>query len=603
MYPTPRSTCCLLLFSAASCCAAVTGYDESVSGDLSNSGATPTAVTVAAGSNIIMGTTGRTTAVDRDYFTITIPSGHELYAIVELAGTSVGGAVSFIGAQAGPQVTVATNAKDATGLLGWWHYGPVTTDTDILPAMSIPAANSSGFSVPLGAGTYSFWIQDFGAGTFKYAFDFRIRPVSGYDESVSGDLSNSGLNPTVVRLSPGSNILKGTTGRVTGVDRDYFRVTVPAGFEVFAVKELAGTSVGGAVSFIGVQAGPQVTLPTNTTSAAGLLGWSHYGAVTTDTDILPSMGVPADGSTGFTGPLGPGQYTFWIQDFGAGTFGYAFDFQMRPVSPMVNLSARAFAGTGDNALLSGFVITGDHSKTVLVRACGPALTALGVSGALPDPALQILDAQGNVIASDTGWGAAANANAMTKTAATVGAFPLATSSGDSAILMTVPPGQYFAKVAGASGDTGVAIVEVYDADPSPTGRLANVSVRSPVGPGDNVLITGFVVTGTKSKNVLIRAVGPTLSGFGVSKPLPDPALVVYDSKHNQVGANTGWANAANATTIQSTATSVGAFGLGTGAADSAVLLTLAPGAYTAVASGASGDTGVALLEVYSVDAP
>src|SRR4051812_21219960 len=150
-----------------------------------------------------------------------------------------------------------------------------------------------------------------------------------YNESVSGDLSNSGLTPTVLNVSAGSNQISGTTGRgATGVDRDYFTISAPTGFQISQIVELASTSVGDAVSFIGIQAGNQVTLPTSATTANGLLGWAHYGPVSTDTDLLPLMSIPAEGSGGFTPPLPFGNYAFWIQDFGAGTFNYAFDIRL-----------------------------------------------------------------------------------------------------------------------------------------------------------------------------------------------------------------------------------------------------------------------------------
>ncbi len=154
-----------------------TVYNEAIQGDLSNSGLTPTAITIAVGSNQILGTTGSSgTGIDRDYFTITVPSGLKLTALIELAGTSVGG-VSFIGLQAGNQFTLPTNAVTANGLLGWTHYGPAATDRDILSAMSVPSNGSSGFTTPLNAGSYSFWIQDFNTGRFSYGFNVVLAPA------------------------------------------------------------------------------------------------------------------------------------------------------------------------------------------------------------------------------------------------------------------------------------------------------------------------------------------------------------------------------------------------------------------------------------------
>jgi hypothetical protein len=166
---------CLVFTAGLSALSAATIYDESVSCDLSNSGLAPTQLTVGAGSNEIFGTTGNSgSGIDRDYFTITIDPGLELDAITVLPGTESGGAVSFIGLEAGPQVTLPTNAPTAAGLLGWWHYGPADINTDILSEMAVPDTGSSGFTDPLEAGTYSFWIQDFNSGTFNYGFDLSV---------------------------------------------------------------------------------------------------------------------------------------------------------------------------------------------------------------------------------------------------------------------------------------------------------------------------------------------------------------------------------------------------------------------------------------------
>src|SRR5215471_13597711 len=150
--------------------------------------------------------------------------------------------------------------------------------------------------------------------------------VTVYSEAVNGDLSNSGLTPTVITLAQGSNSIFGSTGADTGTNfRDYFTVSVPSNLNLISLIELAGTQAGGAnggLGFLGVQAGTQVTLPTTTTTAAGLLGWIHYAPTATDINILPTIATPANGSSGFGPPLGPGNYAFWIQDSSPGTFQY-----------------------------------------------------------------------------------------------------------------------------------------------------------------------------------------------------------------------------------------------------------------------------------------
>ena len=152
-------------------------YDESVSGDLSNSGMAPTMLTVSLGSSELFGTTGKTNnVIDRDYFRFTVPPGMTLSALTVLPGTQTLGPLgdSFIGMEAGPQVTVGTSPKDATALLGWCHYDLGDVGTDILPGMGSAGLGSTGFTPPLTAGTYSFWVQEASAGRVNYGFDFTV---------------------------------------------------------------------------------------------------------------------------------------------------------------------------------------------------------------------------------------------------------------------------------------------------------------------------------------------------------------------------------------------------------------------------------------------
>jgi hypothetical protein len=154
----------------------VTIYNESVSGDLSNSGLNPTLLTVSLGSNDLFGTTGKTTAVDRDYFTFTVPQGLELTGITVLPGTQTLGPKgdSFIGIESGPQVTVLPTATTATGLLGWFHYDTGDIGVNILPLMGTSGLGSTGFSGSLPAGTYSFWEQEGNVGTVPYGLEFTV---------------------------------------------------------------------------------------------------------------------------------------------------------------------------------------------------------------------------------------------------------------------------------------------------------------------------------------------------------------------------------------------------------------------------------------------
>ena len=269
---------------------------------------------------------------------------------------------------------------------------------------------------------------------------------------------------------------------------------------------------------------------------------------------------------------------------------------------LVNISTRAQVGTGGNILIAGFVIGGtgtSGTEPLLIRGSGPALSSLGVSGALPDPELQLFSGT-NSLATNNGWAGSAQ---IASTAAAEGAYTWSSAtSHDSALLVSPAAGAYTAQISGAASDTGVSLVEVYDATAAgsytPTSpRLVNISARVQVGTGGNILIAGFVIGGSTARTVLVRASGPALVPFGVSGTLPDPRLQLY-SGATLLASNSGWGGDAQ---VSSTASSVGAFGWANAtSADSALLLTLPPGAYTAQVAGASGDTGVALVELYEV---
>jgi hypothetical protein len=172
---TLRCLAGLLALSVSAAAGAVTVYDESTDGDLADTGTPqPTAISVGAGSNQVFGRTGKTLGViDRDYFTITVAPGWQLSSITLLAGTGVVGSVSFIGVQAGTQVTVDPAGGSADGLLGWAHYSMADVGSDILPAIG-NGGGASGFVPPLPAGSYAFWVQDTGTGRVDYGFDLGI---------------------------------------------------------------------------------------------------------------------------------------------------------------------------------------------------------------------------------------------------------------------------------------------------------------------------------------------------------------------------------------------------------------------------------------------
>jgi hypothetical protein len=254
---------------------------------------------------------------------------------------------------------------------------------------------------------------------------------------------------------------------------------------------------------------------------------------------------------------------------------------------LVNLSTRLFVGTGDSVLIGGFIIQGTQASTVVLRAIGPSLTARGVGGALSDPVLRLRNGAGDLVAENDDWAEGPNA-------ASIQDEKLAPDdSRESAIQVTLDPGAYTVTVSGFNNATGVGLVELYDLQAT-NGRAGNISTRGFVSTGDNVMIGGFIVGGDKTKQVAVRAIGPSLASAGVSGSLADPLLELRDSAGTLVASNDDWADDPNAAALNG-------YGLSpTNDRESALLATLNPGNYTAVVRGYNNSTGVGLVEVYDL---
>lgn len=277
-------------------------------------------------------------------------------------------------------------------------------------------------------------------------------------------------------------------------------------------------------------------------------------------------------------------------------------------SRLINLSARAQVGTDGNVLIVGYVIAGTGSKQVLLRGIGPTLAAspYNLTGVLANPALNLFDATSNPLPfSNTVWGTNSNAAQIATVSSALGAFALPGNSADDAMLITLPvtaPGtSYTAQVSGVGRTTGVALAEIYDADPTTSAtRLANISARAQVGTDGNILIAGFIISGTAPKQVLIRATGPALAALNVPGTLADPKLEVY-SGSTVIQSNDNWGDDGGAAALSAAFSKVGAFPLpDSGSKDAALLITLSPGAYTAEVTGVNRTTGVALIELYEM---
>jgi hypothetical protein len=254
-------------------------------------------------------------------------------------------------------------------------------------------------------------------------------------------------------------------------------------------------------------------------------------------------------------------------------------------SYLANLSVRAAIGSGQT-LIVGFVVDGG-AKPILIRAAGPILNQYGLNG-LPDPRLTLYTSSAAILAENDDW----TANLST-TFSALGAFAFGNGSKDAALLQTVNgPHSTHAKGTGS----GALLVEAYDAGTNTGGKLKNVSARFQVGVGDNILIAGFVIGGTGTKQVLIRAIGPTLASYGVSGTLEDPKFAVYD-RGTVIATNDNWD-----TSLKPTFARLGAFDLVSGSKDAAISVALEAGkSYSVQVSGVNSGTGEALVEIYDAD--
>ncbi|HEV2804916.1 MAG TPA: peptidylprolyl isomerase [Chthoniobacterales bacterium] len=255
----------------------------------------------------------------------------------------------------------------------------------------------------------------------------------------------------------------------------------------------------------------------------------------------------------------------------------------------VNLSTRMQVGTGDNALIAGFIMRGPTPKRLAIRGMGPST---GLPGALSNPTLELHDNTGATIATNNNWGDATNKQDVID-------LGLAPASPNEAVILTTVPSDangaaYTAVMRGVSNFTGLGVVEVYDLDSGPGSTLVNISTRGQVGADPNALIGGFIFGGTDSKQVLVRAIGPSLTGFGVPGALSNPTLDFVNAQGTTIDSNDDWTTSPQKTQIQNSGLAP------TNSKESAIIQTLAPGNYGAVVHGVGGETGVGSVEIYQL---
>ncbi len=422
---------------------------------------------------------------------------------------------------------------------------------------------------------------------------------------------SSGSLPSGLNLTSTNGLISGIPSSA-GTSQVYFTASNSGGISspaliTFAINSAA--NIGAPLILVqpstqSTNPGTAVTFSVTATGATPAYQWYLNGiaisGATSSSYIIPSA-LPANAGT----------YTVSLANSSGSVTSQAAQLTVLNPSRLTNLSVLSFDGPGSQLLTVGFVSGGAStvgSQNVLIRGIGPALalSPFNVPNVLPDPTLTIYNSSTTLVDTNDNWGTpASNANAVVVADASTGAFALSnTSSLDAALVTSLVPGGYSVQVAGKNGEYGNVIAEVYDYTPIGSytitnPRLVNLSCLQKITSG-GILSAGFVIGGTTTEQVLIRTSGPTLAAapFNLSGTVPDPKVTVYNSSSIVLATNTGWGGSAAITAACKT---TGAFEfINTTSKDSAVLLTLQPGAYTVQATSASGSAGIALIEIYEV---
>jgi hypothetical protein len=373
----------------------------------------------------------------------------------------------------------------------------------------------------------------------------------------------------------------------------------------------------GGLALSGSSVVPSASVPpviTSSTSASGMAG-APFPAYSIAATGLPTAytatglppGLVVNPQTGAISGTPTASGTFLVTVTATNASGTTTDSLTISIAPLAyariaNFSVRAMSGVGSDTLIAGFVVS-TGAKSLLLRGVGPTLATFGITSPLDDPLLT-LDSSGIEVATNSSWETSSSGQAqgplITAADTQVGAFALPAGSADAALIAPLNGGDYTASVLSPNGSSGVALMEIYDADTTfdPSSRLMNVSARAKVASGQGTFIAGFVIEGNIPETVLIRGDGPALAAFGVSNVLADPQITVIAGS-SVIAQNAAWGTGtSSAAQLSAAAALVGAFPLSAGSKDSAVLVTLQPGAYTIIVTSVSGANGVALVEVY-----
>ena len=488
---------------------------------------------------------------------------------------------------ADPQIFQAwATVTDSSGAPTVLTAAVTSTPTPVVPIITTQPADTAAMA----GDTVTFTVANTGTPPLAYQWRKNGANIAG--------ATDPALVLAAVQTTDGASydvVVTNAAGSVTSRAAKLTVTVLPLAPVIGTQPQSIVQSAGGIASFTVTASGTPLPtyqwqrLPASSSTWANLTSGTTYAGVTTATLTVSGVSAAMTGDqfrciiTNSAGRTTTDAATLTISSGAASP------------SRLTSLSIRIGAGTGDQTLIVGFIVSGDN-KSLLVRGVGPTLAQYGVVGFLADPQLKLFNGNAQINSNDN-WFSAANASQVVGVAAQLQEFTLPANSRDAALLSTLNNGVYTAQVSGVGNTTGIALVEVYDANAAAASRLTGVSARTQVGTGDNILIAGFGITGTLPLKVLVRGVGPSLASFGVAGVLTDPQLVVK-SGATVIATNDNWSDAANADQIAATATRLQDFPLPAGSKDAALLLALNPGTYTVQVSGIGNTTGVALVEVY-----
>lgn len=415
---------------------------------------------------------------------------------------------------------------------------------------------------------------------------------SGTTNLISGSTTGSSISGTL-----------GTTGLFSGSNPALTLSPSATPFPAtgYFAGSLTGRPTSSLTAIVGADGSIMVAMSDGTFSDVGDTKVDSTGSFFLTTASGNTLNGKVEPATGFlTGTLTVvGNGAFTAPATGSLTSGGTFsDGVLR------GLSTRASVGTGNNILISGFIVDGSTPKQVIIRGIGPSLA--GVSSPLANPLLQLYNGP-TQIASNDNWatpiGAGASAGAVATATAQIGLGALSSTSLDSVILATLTPGAYTVQLSGVGSTSGNGLLEIYDLDtltPFSSQKVRAISSRGFVGTAGNELIAGFIVSGNTPKKVLIQAAGPAIAS-SVSGTLADPVLrIVNMSTSKTVRENDNWETGNDGVVMVDAVNRSGATPLAAGSKDAAILVNLPPGIYTAVVSGAANSTGIAIVQVYEV---